>query len=295
MLHLVLGGTGTVGSHVVEGLVEANQDVRVLTRSPEHLEALPDEAAGVIGNMEDPSTYSQIFSGVDKLFLLNPDSKSELHQGLAALNEARRHDVQHVVYLSVHDVEKGRHIPHFATKIAVEKALRSSDRAVTILRANNFFQNDLPLRTPIIEHGVYPQPIGSVGLSRVDARDIAEATVNAFTEPGHENETYPLVGPEPLTGQDCAAVYSDALDTTVQYGGNDLERWSAQARETLPDWLVYNLKMMHSMYQEEGLIATKEQLKRTHTILGRNPRRYRDFVNEVVADWREEESTPVYD
>lgn len=285
MRHLVLGGTGTVGSRVVTALLEAGEDVRVPSRSRDGLDSLPAGAEGVQGDLEDPTTYDRIFGGVDRMFLLNPVSLSELHQGLAALSEARRAGVERVVYLSVHDVEKGAHIPHFSSKIAVERALAESGLDHTVLRPNNFFQNDFMLREAIVGHGVYPQPIGSVGLSRVDAGDIARAAASSLTEPRPESGAVALVGPDPLTGEDCARVWSEALGREVRYAGDDLDAWREQAMDFLPPWMVYDLALMYSMFQEDGLVASEDQLRETETVLGRPPRRYEDFVRETAAAW----------
>jgi uncharacterized protein YbjT (DUF2867 family) len=71
----------------------------------------------------------------------------------------------------------------------------------TLIMANNFFQNDLLHRESIIEEGMYPQPIGDIGLNRVDVRDIADAVVSTLTQTGHEFHCYPLIGVEVLTGR----------------------------------------------------------------------------------------------
>jgi uncharacterized protein YbjT (DUF2867 family) len=57
---------------------------------------------------------------------------------------------------------------------------------------NNFYQNDLAV-LDAIRAAVYPLPSGSVGIHRVDARDIAEAAEVALTEPGRSGKTYWLV------------------------------------------------------------------------------------------------------
>ena len=285
MRHLVLGGTGTVGGAVVEGLLEAGEDVRVPTRSEEKAASLPDGAVGVVGDLREPDDYAKIFRDFDRMFLLNAVSITELHEGLAALNEALRAGVERVVYLSVHDAEKGRHIPHFSSKLAVEDALRDADVPYTILRPNNFFQNDLWSREALVDHGIYPQPIGDRGLSRVDVGDIADAAVRALTRPGHEGRTYTLVGPDVLTGEDCAGAWAAGLDREVRYAGDDLDAWAAQARQQLPEWMVYDFRLMYRTFQEEGLAATDEQLEETREILGRAPRSFGDFVEETAAAW----------
>lgn len=285
MRYLVLGGTGTVGSLVVERLLEGDGDVRVPSRSEDRLSELPEGVEGVVGDLEDPATYDAVFGGIDRLFLLNPVSLSELHQGLAALAEAKRAGVERIVHLSVHHVEIGPDIPHFASKIGVEQALEDSGLEYTVLRPNNFYQNDVWFREALQEYGVYPQPIGSKGLSRVDTRDIADAAVNALTGSGHANEKYALVGPDVLTGEDCARIWGDALDREVAYAGDDLDAWQEQALQMLPPWMVYDFRLMYARFQEEGLEASPAEERETREILGRAPRSFADFTEEMAAAW----------
>lgn len=286
MRHLVLGGTGTVGSAVVEALLAHGAEVRVPSRSEEKLAQLPDGAEGVVGDLREPSTYDAIFADFDRLFLLNAVAPTELQEGLVALEEARKAGADRIVYLSVHRAEAGEHVPHFASKVAIERALAGAGVPYTILRPNNFYQNDLMMREAIVEHGVYPQPIGSVGLSRVDVADIAEAAVNALLLPGHLGETYPLVGPDALTGVDCARMWGEALGRDVVYGGDDLDAWSEQALQAMPAWMVYDFRMMYRLFQEEGLEATDRDLEATRRILGREPRSFRDWTAETAEGWR---------
>jgi uncharacterized protein YbjT (DUF2867 family) len=42
MKHLVLGATGTVGSHVVRELLSRGESIRILTRNAEKAKDLPD-------------------------------------------------------------------------------------------------------------------------------------------------------------------------------------------------------------------------------------------------------------
>jgi len=44
--------------------------------------------------------------------------------------------------LSIHHVDDAPHIPHFGGKVAIEAAIRKSGIDYTILRPNNFYQND---------------------------------------------------------------------------------------------------------------------------------------------------------
>lgn len=287
MSYLVLGGTGTVGSAVVEELrARGEGPIRVLTRSAESADDLPPGVEGVVGDLMEPSTYDRIFAEARRLFLLNAVDPTELQQGLAALRGARRAETEHVVYLSVHQVENGPHIPHFASKFGVERALEASGLGYTVLRPNNFHQNDLWFREAIVEGGVYPQPIGGVGLSRVDVRDIARAAARAFTERGPENRSFALVGPDVLTGTDVARIWGEALGREVAYGGDDLDAWAEGASRMLPDWMVYDFRIMYETFQREGLVASEEDLEETRTILRGEPRSFRAFAEETAAGWR---------
>jgi uncharacterized protein YbjT (DUF2867 family) len=71
---------------------------------------------------------------------------------------------------------------------------------------------------------IYPQPIGHVGLSRVDVRDIAEAAAISLTSSGHEGETYDLVGPELQTGESTAKVWSEPLKRPIKPPDISVER-----------------------------------------------------------------------
>ncbi len=286
MRHLILGGTGTVGSLVVRGLLETGETVRALTRSADRAKDLPKGAEAVLGDLTDPGTYEKVFADYDNLFLLTANGPTDLMEGLAAVNEAKRTKAKRVVHLSIHDVEKCPEAPHFASKIAIEQALKESGLPYTILRPNNFYQNEHWFKDAILQYGVYPQPIGEVGLSRVDTRDIADAAVRALTEDGHLGKTYALVGPDPLTGEDCAREFGKALGKPVAYGGNDLAAWARSMAPYMPAWAVYDYALMYAMFQSKGLKATPAQLGETRTILGCEPRKFSDFVKETAASWK---------
>jgi uncharacterized protein YbjT (DUF2867 family) len=284
--YLILGGTGMIGSHLVQQMTTHGHTAHVLTRSQEKADNLPEGTTGIVGDLQNPADYDQIFSDAKNIFLVNTVSPAELQEGLAAINEARRVGAEKIVYISVHHAEAGPNIPHFASKIAMEQALKDSGISHTILRPNSFYQNDLWLKDAILQYHVYPQPMGNAGLSRVDVRDIAQAAMNALTQSGYESKTYSLVGPEELTGEQCARIFSEELGQDVHYGGDDLKAWAEQASQMMPGWMVYDFSLMYELFQRKGLKATADHLKETQEIVGQKPRAYRDFVKETVESWK---------
>ncbi len=282
---LVVGGTGTVGTQVARHLLEKGAKVRVMSRSADRAKLqLPVEA--VQGDLEQPGTLGSQFVGVDAMFLLNALSQSETAQGLAAVEAARKGGVKKIVYMSVLFPRGSETIPHFATKIPVEQAVRASGLKWTILRPNNFYQNDLGLRDAITGHGVYPQPIGNQGVTRVDVRDIADGAVNAFFDARHDGVIYPLNGPRAWTGEETARTYSENLGRAVKYSGDDLDAWGRQVSAFMPGWLVRDLQIMYRFFQEHGFQATPQEIEMQRKLLGHDPRAFETFVWEVSAQWR---------
>ena len=284
---LVLGGTGTVGSQVVRELLDAGADVSVLTRSEKNVEKLPRQATAEIGDLQDPTTVRRIFDGKDGVFLINAVSRTETNEGLMAINGLTAAGVKKVVYVSVVGIEDAPHLPHFGSKMPIEFALKRSGADFTILRPNNFYQNDLWFREPITAYGVYPQPLGSAGTNRVDVGDIAKVASAALTSDAMSGESIHVAGPEALTGEGSAEIWSTALGKPVAYGGDDMDAWEEQAKAMLPDWMAYDFRLMYEYFQKEGLRASESELERLTEILGRAPRSYEDFVKETASAWTE--------
>lgn len=285
---LVTGGTGTVGSQVVRELLTRGAEVQVLTRDPGKAKALPPGVTAVTGDLGQVETVRRVFAGVDGVFLVNTVSPKEVHEGLMAVCGLRGQGVKRLVYLSVHHADGAPWLPHFGGKLGVEEAVRQSGTAFTILRPNNFYQNDVFFKDAMLQYGVYPQPLGSTGLHRVDVRDIAEAAAVALTSSGtaHEGQTYDLVGPEPQTGASTAEVWSRALGRPVAYAGDDLDAWEKMSLQFLPDWLVYDFRQMYAFFQEKGLKASPEAIERQTRMLGHPPRSFGAYASEMAALWR---------
>src|SRR5579863_7075483 len=107
---LIIGGTGTVGSELVRELLVRGQYVKVLSRSPEKVRDLPAGVEGVVGDLLEPETIRTVFRGVRAVYMSNASSPSEAHEGLNAVEGARRAGIGRFVYQSVFGAEES-HIP----------------------------------------------------------------------------------------------------------------------------------------------------------------------------------------
>ena len=282
---LVIGGTGNVGSGVVTELLKRGAGVRALVRKQPEVGKLPASVETAIGDLLDPVSVEKAMQGVDKLFLLNAVVTDELTQALIAYGVAKRIGLKHVTYLSVFKVEEFRDVPHFASKLAVEDALREFGVPYTILRPGYYMQNDINLKDALNGAGVYPMPIGTAGIATADIRDIAEAAAISLTEPDHEQQTYDIVGPTLISGPGNAALWSKLLGKEIKYTGHDFDQWEQGMRATMPSWSAYDLRMMFQGYFDRGFASTETEVARMTKLFGRAPRSYEDFVAETAELW----------
>lgn len=287
MTILVTGATGRVGRHVVEQLVNRGAKVRVLTRNP----AKTNVPAGVEiakGDLLDIEALRAAFDGVRTLFLLNAVTGDEFTQAIITLNIAREAGVERVVYQSVFDADGAVNVPHFAVKSGAERMLERMGFSATILRPSYFIDNELMIKDVILNHGVYPMPIGSKGVAMVDARDIAEVAAIELIRRDRASEKLPvetinLVGPDTLTGLGVAKIWSDLLGRPIVYGGDDPSAFEQNMASFMPKWTAYEMRLMAERYVTDGMIPEAGDVERLTRILGRPLHSYRDFAAQIAA------------
>ena len=284
MKTLVIGGTGHVGSEVVKELKKRHADIRVLVRQS-GVKSLPGVEV-VVGDLLDPVSIEKALQGVEKLYLLNAVTPDELTQGLIAYDLAKKLKLSHVVYHSVFRVEHFKDVPHFASKLAIESTIREFDVPFTILRPNYFFQNDASFKDLLTEMSVYPNPLGPVGISAVDIRDIAEAAAITLTSDQHFGKTYNLNGPAILSGPNAASIWGELLGKEIKYAGENMDAFETQMRAKAPSWAAFDIRMMFQGYLERGFVAEDGDIATLTGLIGHAPRAYEDFARETMLEWQ---------
>jgi uncharacterized protein YbjT (DUF2867 family) len=271
---LVIGGTGRMGTPTVKELTERGARVRVMTRSHAKAAAMHDtNVCGMFGDLNRSYTIRDAFSGVDVLILITAHSITETGQGLAAVSTALAEGVRRIVFLSSAVGPGAMRIPHIAAKAPIEHALITSRTDYTIVRAHSLFQNDCAVEDAIND-GVYPLPIGSTGICRVDVRDVATALANAALNSGFERHIYSLGATERFTGESIAREYG------VRYAGDDLELWERNVAASMPKWQRDDLRIMYRYYQAIGMSMSLNDYLEQERLLDAAPRRFSDFVEE---------------
>ncbi|MDN4038398.1 SDR family oxidoreductase [Massilia sp. YIM B02443] len=290
MTILVTGATGTVGSQVVQQLVQRGADVRALVRDPAKARqaGLPAGVELAKGDLLDVDSLRSALKGVSTLFLLNAVTPDEFTQALAALNLAREAGIERIVYLSVIHADLYVNVPHFAGKFGVERMIERMGFNATILRPAYFIGNDLTVKDVVLGHGVYPMPVGSKGLAMVDTRDIAEIAAIELIRREQSAAPLPLerinlVGPDTLSGPDLAAIWSEALQRPVAYGGGDVEGFERNLRNFMPGWMAYDMRLMAERFLSDGMRPEAGDVERLTRMLGRPLHSYREFAAGVAA------------
>jgi uncharacterized protein YbjT (DUF2867 family) len=289
MTILVTGSTGAIGAQVVSRLAEKGATVRALMRSPNKT-TLPAGVTAVKGDMTDVESMQAALQGVSTLFLLNAVVPDEITQALITLSLARDAGIERIVYFSVFNADRFTDVPHFTSKFAVERMIEQFDLPATILRPSYFIQNDMSLKDALLGGGVYPMPVGGMGTSMVDTRDIADIAAAALLQTENAKGALPreiidVVGPEALTGAELAAVWSEVLGKPVGYGGDDLDAFETQMRTFAPGWLAREIRLMLARFQVDGMVASPKAVDRMRELLGRAPRSYREFALAAAGAW----------
>ena len=289
MTILVIGGTGLVGSHVLQNLSGQGVVVHALTRDPSKAK-FPDDVVPIKGDMLDVGSTRAALTQASTLFLLNAVTPQELTEAILTLNLAHEVGIQRVVYFSVFNSERFTNVPHLIAKYNVERMIEELAIPATILRANCFMQNDVMLKDPLLDHGVYPFPIGASGVSMVDVRDIAEVATIAILRRERSTEALPrevinLVGPDVLTGAGNAAIWADVLKKPIYYLGDGLAVYEQQVGLYAPNWMAMDLRLMLDHFQRDGLIAAPGDVSLLTNLLGRPLRSYVNFATETLTQW----------
>jgi uncharacterized protein YbjT (DUF2867 family) len=203
---LVTGATGNVGSALLAQLrVSGAAPVRALTRGPARA-SFPEGIQPVEGDLARVASLEPALDGVRSLFLV-----SRVGADADILSAARQAGVEHVVLVSSITVQTHPHLPAAQENLVVERLLRNSGMAWTILRPTQFASNTLWWAASIRAHGKVRLPYIDVGLPAIHPADVASVARVALSEPGHREQTYALTGPARVTARQQVEAIGAAL------------------------------------------------------------------------------------
>ncbi|WP_406872807.1 NAD(P)H-binding protein [Aminobacter sp. P9b] len=262
---LILGGTGKTGRRIAEQLVARDLPVRIGSRG-----STPSF------DWENRATWAGALEGVGAVYVsyypdLAAPGAAEAVGAFAKLAVAMGGN--RLVLLS------GRGEPEAQR---AEETVKQSGAEWTILRCSWFMQNfSESFMLDAVLAGEVALPVGAVREPFVDADDIADAAVAAFTDNRHIGQFYELTGPRFITFAEAVADIAEVAGREIRFVELTTAQFAARlAEQQLPQDLIDLLMMLFT----EVLDGRNEHLTDgVERALGRPARDFRDYASAVAA------------
>ncbi len=199
---LVTGGTGVLGSRVVEHLGSASIEARVLSRSGRY--------GTYKGDLLTGEGLDLAVRGADAIIhcASSPFRKArqiDVEGTERLLEAAARAGVSHVVYISIVGIDQVPSYPYYRIKLDTERVIEGSSVPYTILRATQFYELVLMAIRFLYRLPVMAVPKGFLG-QPIDVGEVADRLVElALSEPA--GRVRDVGGPEVRTLNDIARGY----------------------------------------------------------------------------------------
>jgi uncharacterized protein YbjT (DUF2867 family) len=278
---LVIGATGNVGSGVLATLAAQGADVRGLAHSEAGATAVRNAGAeAVVADLADPGTLDAAFAGVETAFLLTRGEENQVEMARNAIEAAKRAGVRRIVRLSAFVPEPALETILGRQHDEIERLLRDSGIAYTILRPTFFMQNLMGGAQTVASDGVLYLPFGDGAAGMIDVRDIVDSAVAALTGEGHEGETYTLTGPASISVHEVAAALTRALGRDVSYVAVPVEAGvESLVGMGLPQFMADTFGELFVNFANNGANRTTDGVKR---LTGHEARSIDDFARDFA-------------
>ncbi|MEA3275432.1 MAG: NAD-dependent epimerase/dehydratase family protein [Pseudomonadota bacterium] len=323
---LVTGGTGFIGFHLVETLLDGGAGVRILSRSREKVARLwPSGSVDVrIQDLTEPAGLEDVCRGVDTLFHLasyahdadateaeqRRQHKSVTEEGTKAiLDAAVAAGVRRFVFASsVKAMGEGGHgmvsedtpaVPESAygrSKWEAERAVLDAQRfglEVCVLRFPMVYgpgnKGNLPRLIAAIDRGLFPPlPPGVNRRSMVHVHDVVQALLLAATHPAAAGNSYIVTDGRFYSTRRIYEIVNEAL-------GRETPRWSIpvgllESGARVGDWLgslVRHPMPLNSASLHKLLGSAEYSSTRIQHELGYCPRyTLEEAIPSLIAEYR---------
>ncbi|MNO49314.1 NAD(P)H azoreductase [compost metagenome] len=286
---VIMGATGTIGSALLERLVDLGIPVRALSREPEKLrDQIGEKGRSIIEvafvDASDPTSVRRAFTGASQLFLAMSNSPRQIELETSIIQIAAESGIKHIVKISSPAFEQSSPVAVAGWHQEIENTLRESGLTHTVLRPYAFMQNLMRFAPTITTQNVF---FGSMGVSPcnfIDCRDIADVAAEVLTNDKVSGHIYTLTGSEIFSYPQIASRLSVLLNRPISYINMEPQVLLRNLIEhgNMPPWLanhVVEIQTMSRMVPE----SPNDTVKR---LLGREPRTLDAFLHECVESFR---------
>ncbi len=276
----ITGASGTVGSEVVKLLSLKGAQVIALSRHPEKGVKLP----GVEWRKADLTNRTEmvdVLNGVDTLFLLTGNISDMVYAQKNGIRAARQAGVRKVVKLSALGASE-----HSMSIIGlwhhiVEQALENSGLEWVILRPHAFMQNFLDQKDSI-KNGQLFSAAEDGKIPFIDSRNIAEVAAEVLTSDHWNKQKIILTGPDSLSFDDLAKIFSDELGYQVKHiRESEDETWQHLRREGKSPWVIAGQMALYNYWKMGGV--TSKTTNEVEKIIRKKPYSVVEFLHQHKA------------
>ena len=281
----IIGGTGFVGSYLIDALVAAGHDVVAMVRpgSEDKLRG-GERVMAVPGELGKAAVLNDLVDGCDAVIynvgLLREFPRQGItfeqaqYQGVVdTVNAMQQAGVRRLLLMSAIGV-KHPGTKYQSTKRRAEQHALDSKLNVTVLRPSVIFgdpRGTMEFATQLYRDMVRPPfpavSFPGVEMSPVFIEDVADAFVAALEDDSTIGKTIELAGPEILSWDDIVARIADAVGRKKLV--LPMPIWMMRAGATLFDWLpFYPVTRDQLTMLEEGNTAPSSPLQE---LIGRAP------------------------
>ena len=236
----VFGGTGFVGSYIIDNLIESQYTPRVLVREQSKKKIISaDKCDVVIGDIFDEEAIREVISGVDAVIytiglirefpsLGVTFEKLHFEGAVKCMDLSSEAGVKRFILMSANGVCPDG-TGYQKTKWMSEQYLKNTDLDWTIFRPSTIFGNprgegrpefftqlksdliDLPLPAPLFHQGLLPFNAGNFLMSPIHIKDVAEFFVKSIKEEKYYGQVFEL-GNENHTWKEMLKMLTAALN-----------------------------------------------------------------------------------
>lgn len=222
--HLILGGTGHIGSELAELLIAQGEPVLIIGHDPEKAaDWLKKGAAYEVADIMNTQRLHELFEQGECLFVLNPpapistDTVAEETKSVDAILTALNNThLKKIVAASTYGAQSGDDIGDLGVLYHLEQGLAALHQTpVAVIRSAYYMSNWDTVAGIVQNEGILPT------LYPADFKlpMVAPADISAFAAALMLNEVIGLhyiEGPERYSARDVAAVFSHALNKQVE-------------------------------------------------------------------------------
>jgi len=236
-MHIILGGTGHVGSALSRRLMDAGEPVTIVTHDPKKAgkahKDVPRGAQVALADVHDVPALRKVLQQGTRLFLLNPsaapstDTDAEERSTVKSIIEAMRGlRLEKIVAESTYGAQPVQRAGDLGILYDMEKALEAQPVPFSVIRAAYYMSNWDAALTTARDEGVIDSmfPV-DFKLPMVAPQDLGELAARLMTEPADKTGVFYAEGPEKYSPGDVAAAFSEALGKPVSVRVTPPGRW----------------------------------------------------------------------